>query len=161
MKRKSVVKKKKKQKKIVMVSGGFDPVHIGHVRMFNEAKKLGDELVVVLNNDNWLKSKKGYCFMSQKQRKEIIEAIKYVDRVILTEHKPGTKDMGIVHTMKKLKPDIFAKSGDRNAGNIPEYEFCNKNGIEMVFNVTPHAPVHSSDLVKNVVNNLRSIKKKK
>jgi len=53
-------KTKKVKKKIVMVSGGFDPVHIGHVRMFNEAKKLGDELVVYLNNDNWLKKKKGY-----------------------------------------------------------------------------------------------------
>ena len=52
----------KKKKKIVMVSGGFDPVHIGHVRLFNEAKKLGDELVVVINNDNWLHFKKGFAF---------------------------------------------------------------------------------------------------
>ena len=61
MKRK-ISKKIEKQKKIVMVSGGFDPVHIGHVRLFNDAKKLGDELVVVINNDHWLRSKKGYAF---------------------------------------------------------------------------------------------------
>lgn len=147
----------KKSKIVVMVSGGFDPVHIGHVRMFREAKKLGDELMVLLNNDNWLKAKKGYFFMPEKHRKEIIEAIKYVDRVILTEHKPGTKEMGVMRAMKKLKPDIFAKSGDRDAKNIPEYEFCKKNGIEMVFNVTPHVPVHSSELVKNALKNFSNI----
>ena len=161
MLKKSTAKKSKKiAKKIVMVSGGFDPVHIGHVRMFREAKKLGDELVVVLNNDNWLKAKKGYFFMPEKQRKEIIEAIKYVDRVVLTEHKPGTKEMGVMSALKKLKPNIFAKSGDRNAGNIPEYEFCKKMKIEIVFGVTPHAPVHSSELVKNALKNFSNIQKK-
>jgi D-beta-D-heptose 7-phosphate kinase/D-beta-D-heptose 1-phosphate adenosyltransferase len=61
----------KKNHKIVMVSGGFDPVHIGHVRMFKEAKKLGDKLVVVVNNDNWLKLKKGYAFMPEEERKKL------------------------------------------------------------------------------------------
>ena len=71
----------KKTKKVVMVSGGFDPVHIGHVRLFKEAKKLGDELVVVINNDNWLKLKKGYVFMPEHERKEIIEAFDGVDKL--------------------------------------------------------------------------------
>ena len=57
------------------MSGGFDPIHIGHIRLFDEAKKLGDELVVVLNNDHWLKKKKGYAFMPQNERKEIIQAL--------------------------------------------------------------------------------------
>ena len=65
---------KKKNKKIVAVSGGFDPLHIGHVRMFQEAKKLGDKLIVILNNDNWFKAKGKPVFMSHKERKEIIEA---------------------------------------------------------------------------------------
>ena len=71
--------KKNSSKIIVAVSGGFDPVHIGHVRMFKEAKALGDRLVVILNNDNWLIKKKGFVFMPQEERKEIIEAIKCVD----------------------------------------------------------------------------------
>ena len=58
---------KKKSKKLVMVSGGFDPVHIGHVRLFEEAKKLGDELVVVINNDNWLDFKKRLCFYARSR----------------------------------------------------------------------------------------------
>ena len=62
-------------KKIIAVSGGFDPIHVGHVRMIQEAASLGDELVVILNNDHWLMKKKGYVFMPQDQRKEIIEAI--------------------------------------------------------------------------------------
>lgn len=61
----------RKKKIVVAVSGGFDPVHIGHVRMFNEAKKLGHELVVILNNDNWLIAKKGYAFMPENERREI------------------------------------------------------------------------------------------
>ena len=70
------------------MSGGFDPIHVGHVRMFQEAKKLGDELVVILNNDNWLKKKKGYAFMPEEERKEVIEGLRPVDRVIISGHKP-------------------------------------------------------------------------
>ena len=65
-------RRKVKNKIVVAVSGGWDPVHIGHVRLFNEAKKLGDELVVILNNDNWLRKKKGFVFMPQAERKEIL-----------------------------------------------------------------------------------------
>ena len=76
------VKKNDPKKVVVAVSGGFDPIHIGHVRMFERAKTLGDELVVILNNDNWLKKKKGFSFMPEKERKEVIEALRVVDRVV-------------------------------------------------------------------------------
>ena len=109
-----MAKNKKKPKKIVMVSGGFDPVHIGHVRMFNEAKKLGDELVVYINNDNWLRKKKGFVFMPEHERKEIIEAFKAVDRVIVSEHEENTKDMSVCMGLIKIKPHIFANGGDRD-----------------------------------------------
>ncbi len=69
------MKKQTKRKIVVAVSGGFDPIHIGHVRLFQEAKALGDELVVILNNDNWLALKKIHVFMPQTERKEIIEAL--------------------------------------------------------------------------------------
>ena len=64
-----MIAKNKKKKTVVVVSGGFDPIHIGHVRLFEAARKLGDELVVILNNDNWLKKKKGKIFMPQQERR--------------------------------------------------------------------------------------------
>lgn len=133
-----------------MVSGGFDPVHIGHVRMFNEAKKLGDELVVVINNDNWLRFKKGYAFMPEQERKEIIEAFKAVDRVLFTSHEPNTKDITVCRELALVRPHIFANGGDRKENvPVPEYEICAKLGIEMVFNVGHGGKVQSSsELVK-------------
>lgn len=134
---------------IVAVSGGFDPVHIGHVRMFQEAKKLGDYLIVIANNDNWLKLKKGYAFMPEEERKEIIEAFGCVDEVVLTFHEPGTTDMSVCKELEAIKPDIFANGGDRKADNIPEYEVCERLGIKMEFNVGHGGKVQSSsDLVK-------------
>lgn len=141
----------KKSKKIVMVSGGFDPVHIGHVRMFKEAKKLGDELVVLLNNDNWLKLKKGYVFMPEQERKEIIESFQGVDRVVLTSHEKNTKDISISKDLLMLRPHIFAKGGDRHVGNIPTPEVlvCNQIGCEIVNDIGFGGKVQSSsELVK-------------
>jgi D-beta-D-heptose 7-phosphate kinase/D-beta-D-heptose 1-phosphate adenosyltransferase len=132
------------KKVVVAVSGGFDPVHIGHVRMFNEARALGDELVVILNNDNWLNLKKGYSFMDEVERKEILEALHAVDRVILTFHEPGTTDMSVCRELESLKPDIFANGGDRKEGNIPEYTLCDKLGITMHFDVGHGGKVQSS-----------------
>lgn len=141
--------KGKKRKKIVMVSGGFDPVHIGHVRLFNEAKKLGDELVVVINNDNWLRLKKGFVFMPEHERKEIIEAFEAVDRVLLSNHKKNTKDISISEDIKALRPHVFAKGGDRNVGNIPSPEvmMCNEIGCMIVNDIGYGGKVQSSSLL--------------
>jgi cytidyltransferase-like protein len=129
---------------VVAVSGGFDPIHPGHIRMFKEAKALGDRLVVILNNDNWLNLKKKFNFMSEKERKEVIESIRYVDEVVITRHSKDTEDMSVVDALREVKPDIFANGGDRKADNIPEYEFCNKHDIKMVFNVGHGGKVQSS-----------------
>ena len=134
-----------------MVSGGFDPVHIGHVRMFEEAKKLGDELVVLLNNDNWLRLKKGYVFMEEQERKEILLAFKAVDRVILSSHEQNTKDISISKDLLALRPHIFAKGGDRHSGNIPtpEVTVCEQIGCEIVNYIGWGGKVQSSsELVK-------------
>jgi cytidyltransferase-like protein len=142
-------KKFKKQKKIVMVSGGFDPVHVGHLDMLKEAKELGDELVVILNNDNWLKLKKGHAFMNEEDRKEILESFKFIDRVVITSHEPNTKDISVCRELELLKPHIFANGGDRKEDNIPEYEICKRLGIEMVFNIGKKGKIRSSsDMVK-------------
>ena len=81
--------------KIAIVSGGFDPVHIGHVRLFKEARKFGSELWVILNNDNWLMAKKGFIFMPEQERKEILESLNCVDYVFLTEHEENPADMSV------------------------------------------------------------------
>jgi cytidyltransferase-like protein len=153
-KEKKLVKKIKKKKKVVMVSGGFDPIHIGHVRYLQEAKKLGDFLVVVINNDNWFKVKGKPVFMPEKDRKEIIQALGCVDKVFLSFHKKGTKDISVSQEIKKIKPDIFANGGDRNPKqtDLPssEYQVCKNLGIQMVFNVGKGGKVRSSsDLLKN------------
>jgi len=148
MKRKKLQKTKKSQNKkvIVAVSGGFDPVHIGHVRMFNEAKKLGDELVVILNNDNWLKAKKGYAFMHEQERREIIEGFRSVDRVVLTSHPENLTDMSVCAELKKIHPQMFANGGDRKPDGdpIPEVTLCERLGIKMVYNVGQGGKVQSS-----------------
>src|SRR3989338_3479046 len=134
----------KNSKIIVAVSGGYDPIHIGHVRLFQEAKKLGTELVVILNNDNWLRRKKGYFFMNQKERKEVIEHIKGVDRVVITSHPQNPTDMSVCAALMKVRPNIFANGGDRFADNIPEVAICNKLECKMKFNVGRGGKVKSS-----------------
>ena len=129
---------------VVAVSGGFDPVHIGHVRLFREAKALGHYLVVILNNDNWLLKKKGFFFMPQDERKEIIESFVAVDEVVLTEHSQDPEDMSVCEALKKVKPHIFANGGDRTKTNIPEVPVCEALGCELIFSIGEGGKVQSS-----------------
>jgi D-beta-D-heptose 7-phosphate kinase/D-beta-D-heptose 1-phosphate adenosyltransferase len=134
----------KRKKVVVAVSGGFDPIHVGHVRMFENARALGDELVVILNNDHWLKKKKGFAFMPDKERKELIEGLRTVDRVVITKHKPNDKDVSVSRELRAIKPDIFANGGDRKLDNIPEVAVCDAIGCTMVFNVGKGGKIQSS-----------------
>lgn len=158
-----VNKKKKVLKKIVMISGGFDPIHIGHIRYIKEAKKLGDSLVIVLNNDNWLRMKKGKEFMGEIERKEILEAIAGVDKVIISGHVKNTKDKSVCEEIKKLRPHIFANGGDRKPDGdpVPEVAVCTELGIKMVYNVGHGGKIRSSsELVKNYSKHLKKYVKK-
>jgi len=146
---KNLKDKKKRKKVVVAVSGGFDPLHIGHLQMIKEAKELGDKLVVILNNDNWLKKKKGYVFMPQEQRKAILEAIRWVDEVVLTSHLENTEDMSVSKELEKIKPDIFANGGDRTRKNIPEVEVCRKINCKMIFNIGKDGKIESSSWLLN------------
>jgi D-beta-D-heptose 7-phosphate kinase/D-beta-D-heptose 1-phosphate adenosyltransferase len=145
-------KKGRKNLTVVAVSGGFDPIHPGHVRLFREARKLGDKLVVILNNDNWIKKKKGYAFMPDRERKEVIEAMRDVDKVILTSHKKNPTDMSVSQDLQKIRPHIFASGGDRNRKDAanPQSSFykdvvtCKKLGIKIVFNVGKGGKIESS-----------------
>ena len=117
------------KKKIIAVSGGFDPIHIGHVRMIQDARKLGN-VIVFLNTDEWLHRKKGYSFMSWDERAEILLSIKGVKEV----YSAMDDDDTVCEALKFYKPDVFANGGDRKEGNVPEYQICEELGIEMVFN---------------------------
>jgi D-beta-D-heptose 7-phosphate kinase/D-beta-D-heptose 1-phosphate adenosyltransferase len=162
------MEKRSKKKIVVAVSGGFDPLHVGHVRMFQEAKALGDELVVILNNDNWFGIKGRHIFMPQEERKEIIEALKPVDRVILSHHKPSkeifdrtSREYSVCRELEELKPDIFANGGDRFESDVPEVATCKKIGCQMVFNVGHGGKTQSSSwllekYVKKVAGNDRA-----
>ena len=113
-------------------------MHIGHIELFQEAKKLGDKLVVILNNDNWLKSKKGHIFMPENERADIIRALRVVDEVVLTDHPENPEDMSVSATLLKVKPDVFAQGGDRKGNSKEEKaeaEICEKVGCEVAFNL--------------------------
>jgi len=148
--------KKKLVKKVVAVSGGFDPVHIGHINLFREAKKLGDELVVILNNDNWFGIKGRHLFMPERDRKKIIESLRYVDRVIISKHKASSKvfdrnsvEYSICRELAMLKPDIFANGGDRFADDVPEVQLCKDLNIKTVFKVGRDGKSRSSSWLLN------------
>lgn len=134
----------------VAVSGGFDPVHIGHIRLFKEAKELGSRLVVILNSDRFLAIKKGNPFMPFKERKEVLESIKYIDKVIPCID----TDQSVCKTLEILKPAIFANGGDRTDKNIPEMEICEKHNIKLVFGVGGEKIQSSSALINKSKNRL-------
>ena len=138
------MKTRKRKPIVVAVSGGIDPIHVGHIRLFQSAKKLGDKLIVILNNDNWLHAKKGRVFMPQKERKEVIEALRSVDMVMITKHPKNPKDMSVCRELREIRPHIFANGGDRTVKNIPEVSTCRKIGCRMVFNVGKGGKVQSS-----------------
>ena len=135
------------ERKTVAVSGGMDPIHIGHVRMILDAAKDGD-VIVILNSDEWLREKKGYCFMTWEERAEIIRAIRGVKLVVPTEEE---SDNTVCNTLKYLKKeydlDYFANGGDRIDTTTPEMKVCQDLGIEMLWNVGGGKVQSSSTLV--------------
>ncbi len=134
-----------RKRKYIMVSGGFDPVHVGHLRMFQEAAKLADGLYVVINSDDWLMRKKGYVFMTFAERAEIIQGFKGVTAVVSVDDSDDT----VCEALRRVRPDYFANGGDRTADNTPEMELCEELGIEMVWNVGGEKVQSSSELVSN------------
>tara|TARA_B100000767_G_scaffold225276_1_gene214598 strand:- start:366 stop:1139 length:774 start_codon:yes stop_codon:yes gene_type:complete len=121
--------------KLIIVSGGFDPVHSGHIEYFKAAKKYGDKLIVALNSDSWLENKKGKFFMPFNERKSIIESMSYVDDVIDFEDDVIGSCINALEKVKKLHPNdeiFFANGGDRNNSNIPEMSV---KGIKFIFSV--------------------------
>lgn len=116
--------------KIVCISGYFDPLHVGHLEYIRKSKELGDYLIVIVNNDYQASLKKGKAFMPDKERVEILKAIKYVDQVVLSID----KDRTVRETLKIIepRPHLFANGGDQTNQSIPEAPVCEELGIDLV-----------------------------
>ena len=124
---------------IIIVSGGFDPVHKGHIRMFREAANLGAQVVVGLNSDEWLTRKKGKPFMSFEERKEILEGFKYVTQVISFDDSDDTASDVIRRVDDIYKGQdvkiFFANGGDRTTDNVPEMDVCRELKVTMLWGI--------------------------
>lgn len=114
--------------KVVAISGYFDPIHVGHLEYINMAKKLGDKLVVIVNNNYQCELKKGKPFMDEKDRVTIVSNLKNVDEVFLSID----KDKTVCASLEKIRPDIFANGGDRKNYEIPESVICKKYDIKII-----------------------------
>lgn len=137
-------KKKDDENPTVMVSGGFDPVHAGHIRMIRAAAAYGD-VIVVANSDEWLYRKKGFVFMEFERRVEILNAIK---GVILVDSVDDSDDT-VCEAICRLKPTYFANGGDRGRANTPEQDICEELGVELLWSIGGDEKLaSSSDLVK-------------
>ena len=139
-------------RKIVLVTGGFDPLHTGHIAYFKSAKEKGDELWVGLNSDNWLMKKKGKPFMPINERKEIIKNLVMVDKVIVFDDKDNSSNDAILKALKfcsSKEQIIFANGGDRNKNNIPEVkQYKNNPNIKFIFGVGGNKKNSSSKILK-------------
>jgi cytidyltransferase-like protein len=132
--------------KIVLCTGGYDPIHSGHIAYFEAAKKLGDKLVVGINSDSWLERKKGRSFMSMEERTAIIQSLRIVDHAILFNDNDDSA-IEAIKNVQLLYPNdeiIFANGGDRNADNIPEMSVKN---VEFRFGVGGEYKKNSSSWI--------------
>ena len=132
--------------KTIVVSGGFDPIHIGHVRMILKAAEYGN-VIVILNTDEWLEKKKGYTFMRWEERAEILKAISGVVDVV----KCIDEDNTVCETLRLLSPTYFANGGDRKEGNVPEEKVCKNLDIEMLWGIGGNNKPQSSSWLVDAV----------
>ena len=135
--------------KTVLVTGGFDPLHSGHIEYFKQAKKLGDKLIVGVNSDEWLTRKKGRPFMPFKERCAIIKELRVVDKVIGFDDEDDSACGAIFHTMATNTGNIvFANGGDRTNTTTPEYAtYGDHPQVEFVFGVGGENKANSSSWI--------------
>ena len=138
--------------RLIVTSGGFDPMHVGHLRCLlgsaDFARKIGGrtKLAVIVNSDGFLLRKKGYSFMPEPERMEIIAGVQGVDYVVPWDDGGQT----VTGALAVLKPFAFTKGGDRDAAsNVPEFELCEQMGTQVIFNVGGGKIQSSSTLVES------------
>ena len=135
---------------IIVVSGGFDPLHSGHINMFKQAYEFGTVWAIV-NTDEWLQKKKGYNLLSYDERELVVSSNKYIDKVI----KAKDDDDTVVNNLKEfVKNDMdfaFANGGDRIPTSTPEMTYCLEHNISMLFNIGGTKTKSSSDIVRNLL----------
>ena len=134
-------------KNVIILSGGFDPVHKGHIRMFREAANLGANVIIGLNSDEWLIRKKGKPFMEWDERAEILESCKFVNQVLPMDDSDDTASDIIERVVKlyeqqsRINEDntgyniYFANGGDRGKGNVPELDICKDLNVVMLWGI--------------------------
>ena len=133
--------------KISVVSGGFDPIHSGHISYLKDAKSYGEILIVALNSDNWLINKKGQNFLSFNERRIILESLEFVDEVIDFDDDERGSCINALKDLKKRYPSdeiIFCNGGDRTDENIPEMDI---DGISFQFRVGGEDKLNSSSII--------------
>ena len=131
---------------IICVSGGFDPLHGGHLNMLRHASEFGT-LVVIINSDAWLMRKKGFFMMPWDERAAIIGDLRYVHQVSAVDD----TDESVCEALARIKPRWFANGGDRKRHNTPEMALCEKLGIEMLWDVGGGKTKSSSEIAKRVM----------
>lgn len=145
--------------KIVLVTGGFDPLHSGHIKYFEEAKKLGDQLIVGLNSDDWLTQKKGRPFMKWDDRLAVVRNIRGVNWTVQFNDSDGTAKDAIRKVRLNYPNDtiIFANGGDRTPDNIPEMDIVDDN-LQFVFGVGGKNKMNSSSWILEEWKNPKTIR---
>ena len=144
--------------KYVLVTGGFDPLHSGHLAYFKAAKKLGDKLVVGLNSDEWLTEKKGQPFMPFAERLAIISELECVDNVLSFDDSDGTACGAIFKLMATTTGEyVFANGGDRVDGNVPEYATYGDK-IEFAYGVGGTDKINSSSWILEEYKNPKTVR---
>ena len=153
--KKEIMNKENWIKNVIIVSGGFDPVHKGHIRMFREAANMGAQVIVGLNSDEWLTRKKGKPFMEFEERKEILEGFKYINTVLPFDDSDDTASDLIKKVRTMYNSDTFnydyrdighsgfvdyhqiyfANGGDRGKGNVPELGVCKDLNVVMLWGI--------------------------
>jgi len=140
---------------IIILSGGFDPIHKGHIRLFKAAKNMAYKVIVGINSDKWLVRKKGKVFMNYAERAEILKSIKYIDEVMAFNDDDETA-MDLLIRIQNLYPECslaFGNGGDRNETNVPEKGYCDAYKIDLVYNVGGGKVQSSSELIEEAVSN--------
>ena len=157
---------------VIVVSGGFDPLHIGHLKYIQDARSAHEQtlaydqgelsfyciLIAVVNGDQFLHEKKGYAFMPANERLQIIDGLRGVDYTFEWNPKQPEEgyyyDMTVCGALELIKPHVFAKGGDRVEGNVPEDKACREMGIEIIYGVGGEKIQSSSQLIEDSYDSL-------